>query len=258
MKIPPISGPNPFKSAGEDPGEVVNRLRHNWFANPTKDNCTKLLNYIMDHYDELSDIAEDTADFLKEKGLPAPKVPFDEAYDHAIQSLRDWMDQGCDPDNISKEKTAVISMTAWVTGGVCEDDSEIEGSDLPSPASLGSSGSSGSVANRLEKWLDQYREVMQNWIDDPSKENLRAVKHCIHGKDGRHGLEKFLRDNKEAIFDLAQSQGWPTSDPGSDYEHYFQSTMNSMDNFMTQPNMGSLDQANECLTQLNWLIRNHA
>lgn len=105
------------------------------------------------------------------------------------------------------------------------------------------------ISIQLRVHLMLYREVMPCSSDSLlRKEILETI----------GSLKDFLEREKESIFTTAEANGWPRfrcrNDPiGSGYENVYQSLMNSINNFMAKPNLGSSYMINEQLTQLYWL-----
>jgi hypothetical protein len=101
-------------------------------------------------------------------------------------------------------------------------------------------GSNGqSIVQKLQTFMDQYRALMQEWIDNPSPANLEKVEQCMKK------IKSYLENHESAIDKLCPSAA-----------QFLNSTVNSINNFLQHPNMASLDMVNEQLTQLHWLIQN--
>jgi hypothetical protein len=105
--------------------------------------------------------------------------------------------------------------------------------------------------DRLDELLKEYRAALQDWLDNPSDKTLKSLEAVMNQ------IRRFLEHHKKEIYDIAKKNGWPTDDPSSEYENYFQNILDAIENFKQNPNAGSASFANECLTQLLWLLNNH-
>lgn len=105
------------------------------------------------------------------------------------------------------------------------------------------------MVQQIEDLIEQYRNLMQAYIDNPSQTNLDKLESCMKK------IQAFLEKNHSKIDALADKLGWPTSGPNSP-ETFFEGTINSINNFLADPNSGSLNMVNEQLTQLHWLLTN--
>ncbi|MBI2742408.1 MAG: hypothetical protein HYX48_00630 [Chlamydiales bacterium] len=101
-------------------------------------------------------------------------------------------------------------------------------------------GPSGqAIYNKLESFIEQYRTAMQEYMDQPSPKDPRAVEAVMEK------IKKYLEKHEAAIEKLSPTCG-----------QFLNSTISSINNFIEDPNPGSLDMVNEQLTQLHWLIGN--
>ncbi len=118
------------------------------------------------------------------------------------------------------------------------------------PSSPLYSSGENDIAVKLWYFIAQYRELMEEWKNDPSPENTKKIDDLIHK------IMNFVEKNKKAIEALGKQMGWPADGPDG-YETFLDGALNSMKNFLENPNIGSLDMINEQLTQLHWLLTNH-
>jgi hypothetical protein len=118
------------------------------------------------------------------------------------------------------------------------------------PSSPLYSSGGNDVDVKLWYFIAQYRELMQEWKEDPSPENTKKIEDLIHK------IMNFVEKHKKEIEALGQQMGWP-ADGVNGYDTFIDGALKSMENFLEKPNIGSLDMINEQLTQLHWLITNH-
>ena len=68
-------------------------------------------------------------------------------------------------------------------------------------------------------------------------------------------MEQFLEHNKEALYKIMESNGFPVNGPFS-ISTEFDTAISTLKNYLIHPNSGSIDLLNESITQMNFYL-NH-
>jgi hypothetical protein len=107
------------------------------------------------------------------------------------------------------------------------------------------------ISLEVETRLERFRLHWAAWQDSPKTENkfLEVVKET----------KEFLTKEKDLIFRRAKANGWPTTRGRHDplfcgYRDVYHSLINSIENFLNEPNIGSGYMINEQLSQLYFLL----
>lgn len=121
------------------------------------------------------------------------------------------------------------------------------GSIPPISSTPPSYGSSNDWISQLQTLLNEYREDMKLYMNDPSAKNLDTLTKLLHQ------ITNFINEHRSDIENQAKNEGWPSTGPDS-VENYLEGTLRAIQGFEQEKKTSSLDLLNEQLTEVNWFM----